>query len=188
MSSTQLIAQEATKPVQEVAGINITNEVLMSETKAKNFATKLSQDVLGLTLSLAYYSVINANIKPLKNSNKSLSTKLHGVFRQFIAAKFNDKTGLWEFDMTKAKGLQKKLGVSFKDCSFEDFKLALTKQVETVQAAKDEKIAEQEALSPAEVVAKDQDRITTYLIKNMADMSKEQRADIMLQVNKELSK
>ena len=187
MSTNQIAVSNTPKTTQVVGDINITNEVLMSEQKAKNFAGKICHDVLGLTLSLAYYSTIDKNIKSFKTSNKGLSTKLHSVFRQYISASYDDKTEMWKFDSKKAERIQKQLGVAVKTTTFEEFKIAMTAQVETKEAAKQEKIAEEEALSPTEVITKTQDRITAYLIKNMAELSKEQRADIMLQVNTELA-
>jgi fumarylacetoacetate (FAA) hydrolase family protein len=113
--------------------------------------------------------MINGNVSPLASADKSISTSLNPLYRQFVCASW--KENKWTYDKTKATKLLKELNVEFNNCSFEDFVTAVESSVLTKQAVLDDKKAQDEALTPAEIKANHLKRIESYLTAQLKNVS-----------------
>lgn len=142
---------------------------LITPKTLKKRLTNLVSDSANNTLSLAYYSMINGNVSALVNVDKSITTSLHPTYRQFVCAKFSSKT--WTYDKTKATKLLESLDLEFNNCTFEAFVEAVEASVLVKQAEINDKKAQEEALSPAEIKANHLKRIESYLTAQLKNVS-----------------
>lgn len=151
----------------------------------KNRLTKLGKDSANNTLSLAYYTMVNGNAAPLGNCDRSISTLLHPVYRQFVCAKWDREKNQWTYAKDKATKLLKSLGIEFNNCSFEDFIKAVESHEQTKAAKKADAEAQAEALSPTEVEAKEKDKVLKYLTRT--NLTVTQLKDLVNLVERERS-
>lgn len=142
---------------------------LIKASTLKTRLTSLVSDSSNNTLSLAYYSMINGNVSSLGGAEKNITTSLHPIYRQFVCASFKD--GAWVHDKTKATKLQESLTVEFQVCTFEEFTAAVETSVLAKQAVIDDKKAQDEALTPAEIKANHLKRIESYLLAQLKNIS-----------------
>ncbi len=155
-----------------------TQNVSLLTTKAlKTRLGKLENNSKEVTLSLAFYSMIQGNVQPLEGLSKSIANHLHPVYRQFVCAIFNGKTGTWDYGKAKAKSLSAKIKVSYQETTFEEFLIAVEGSLQAKAAAAELKQAEEDALTPAQVTISTQEKIAKYLTNIAYDLT-----DLQLQV------
>lgn len=146
----------------------------------KNRLTKLSKDSANNTMSLAFYTMIHGNVQPLGNCDRSIATLLHPVYRQYTCAQFDATKGTWVYSKSKAFKLLKTLGLEFNKSTFEEFVTAIENAETTKQAKIDDAKAQEEALSPTELEAKEKEKVLNYLVRT--NLSELQLRDLVLQV------
>lgn len=74
-----------------------------------------------VTLSLAYYSMINGNATPLKGFDKTITSNFDSQVRKFVCIKWDKEKNDWVYNKSKAEKLLKELNLTFQDTKFEDF-------------------------------------------------------------------
>ena len=142
---------------------------LIKASTLKTRLTSLVSDSINNTVSLAFYSMINGNVSALSGAEKSIATSLHPVYRQFVCASFKDDS--WSYDKTKATKLLESLGLEFNKATFEEFTAAVEISILAKQAVVDDKKAQDEALTPAEIKANHLKRIESYLLAQLKNIS-----------------
>lgn len=90
--------------------------------KSFNQLVALQRDV---PMSLAYYTLIDANSQPVQKLPKNFPDFLPANLRQFIAVTWDEAKGSWEFNRNKADKLREKLGLKFKESTFEEVVAAI---------------------------------------------------------------
>tara|TARA_R110002096_G_scaffold314002_1_gene508237 strand:- start:190 stop:777 length:588 start_codon:yes stop_codon:yes gene_type:complete len=144
-----------------------TELTLVATGTLKSRLGKMSKDSIATTLSLAYYTAINGNVAPMSTSLQNITSLLHPVYRQFICAKFNKESQVWEYNKPKAMTLLKTLGLTYNSCSFDTF-VAAIEELKVTKDAKAAKIeADKNALSPEETKDNCKDKVSKYLLKHI---------------------
>jgi len=146
----------------------------------KTRLTSLVSDSIDNTVSLAFYTMINGNVSALSGATKSITTSLHPVYRQFVCASFKDDS--WIYDKTKATKLLESLGLEFNNTTFEEFTGAVENSLLLKQAIVDDKKAQEEALTPAEIKANHLKRIESYLLAQLKNISTVELATIVAKI------
>lgn len=159
-------------------------KLLKPSTVAKRLKT-IGNDSAETTLSAAYYATVQGNVSTLKNAAKNVNEYLHPVYRQFISAKFNKETGVWEYNRTKASKLLEDLKCDFKVTSFDDFVLAVDNLLAEKAAEVAQKEAEVNAMSEKEKAEQAKKQVVAYLGKKFAGLSPESAYDIFVAAMKE---
>ena len=131
--------------------------------------TNLVDDSINNTMSLAYYSMVNGNVNPLANAQKNITTSLHPKYRQFVCAQFKD--GKWMYNKSKATKMLASLELDFNQSTFEQFVEAVDSSVLAKQAEADDKKAQEEALSPAQIKENHLKRLESYLKAQLKNVS-----------------
>lgn len=104
---------------------------LIQANKLKSALNNLLSKKLSITLSLAYYSLVQGNTAPLKDFPQEITQDLDRNTRQFICAKFDSKNNQWTYNKSKAEKLCAELNIVFQKTTFEDFCTAINTKLET---------------------------------------------------------
>jgi len=148
--------------------------------------TRLNNNSKANTLSLAYYTMINGNVAPLTGCDRSISTLLDKVYRQFVCAKWDSKENTWAYNKARATKLLESLGLKFNESTFAEFVDAIEAYESTLLAKKTAEQEEQNALTDEQKLQQSKDRVLSYLTK--CGLSVLQMKDIVAQVEREQSK
>lgn len=74
-----------------------------------------------VTLSLAYYGLINGNVDALNGEKKEITESLHKDYKSLVPASFSKKDGQWSYNKAKAVELAARYGLEFQKTTFEEF-------------------------------------------------------------------
>lgn len=176
MSNTQVI-ESNTKTVAVT---------LVKASTLKTRLTTLNNNSKANTLSLAYYTMINGNVAPLTGCNRSITTLLDRVYRQFICAKWDSKENTWSYNKARATKLLSDLGLKFNESTFAEFVDAVEAFEATLLAKQAAEKEEQDALTDEQKLQKSKDRVLGYMTK--CGLSVIQLKDLVAQIEREQAK
>jgi len=112
-----------------------TEDITMKLIQAKSLKAAIT-NLLGkaneVTLSLAYYSMVDGNTAPLEGLEKDVVNRLSKEYKQFVCASWSEKDGKWAYNKTKAIKLLGQLGLEFKNATFDEFYDALQAYVKPI--------------------------------------------------------
>ena len=74
-----------------------------------------------VTLSLAYYGLINGNVDALHGEAQDVVASLHKDYKALVPASFNKKDKQWSYNKAKAVELAARFGLEFQKTTFEEF-------------------------------------------------------------------